>query len=832
MSSGTKMKKKVSVLLTAIMMGLSSLAAGSGNKIIGLRFFEANNQVKVVVITEQTYSAPLKAVKSGNYYNIVLNNIVNGTNKEFTPGGRYIKFAKATTLSSSTDGSNYTRISLKVTPGTAISVESRTANTSDIAFLEEQSMQRQAEQERLKEEARLAAEQQRLQEEEQQRLEEEQQRIEEEQRMLEEQRREEEQEYASNMEDTKVSPPERNQEPAPVPETTMPAQPSSQPISTRHTSEILYLLIGTAAVLLVIILLYIKGKDKMQELCGDMNINLDNNKNEKKNNKDKKAQNKSKAQNKPVGLIDLDSSYDYHPQPEIEIPTQQKIQPKSSVTEEPEETVIDLDEIYAGPKTVNIPASVQNSQTENIQPVSTPDINNTVEDEDDDIDDFLSSFADDDEEENAVENTTEEASQTVHEDTKQEPADIQENESQQPETGKSAPKNEQDDNNPIDNLIDDVITTQGLTFTESDIEAITAKLQADLTPELAETAAPEAEPAQSPITKLTVEEFDKKYPQLSDAEINAIINNKNIKFNDIDTNVIFSPITSFEMSEDAILEAQLRKEKVDEENIQYYESEQDFAFTLIKTQDVKNPDELVVLDNNIYPDLDNVDFSNDDIFKEFSFAKPDYAEINTSDEAPSVEDIDNAIAREMEVINRQKEAESNDNDNNNEILSEFKLIKPEIEVPRADENFSTTIFTSMDDIEAQFKALGVEFDSDKQQPAENAAEEETPESNIALKSETHTPIQPVLEEKIYASCNIDFSTELYITSYNDNISLIGMKNGTITHLYDFLSEDIPSKLTVRKTEELENGTRYLVRADKEKFIIDVSDSDITLVMTL
>ena len=186
----------------------------------------------------------------------------------------------------------------------------------------------------------------------------------------------------------------------------------------------------------------------------------------------------------------------------------------------------------------------------------------------------------------------------------------------------------------------------------------------------------------------------------------------------------------------------------------------------------------------------------------------------------------------MEVINRQKEAESNDNDNNNEILSEFKLIKPEIEVPRADENFSTTIFTSMDDIEAQFKALGVEFDSDKQQPAENAAEEETPESNIALKSEPHTPIQPVLEEKIYASCNIDFSTELYITSYNDNISLIGMKNGTITHLYDFLSEDIPSKLTVRKTEELENGTRYLVRADKEKFIIDVSDSDITLVMTL
>ncbi len=848
MNSGG-IKKRIWVLLSAVVMSISSTyAATTDNKIINLKLFENNSLVRIVIITEKTYTGTVKAVKSGEYYNVILPNLGNGINEAYKPTTPNVDFIKVTTLPSSTGSGSYTRVSIKAAPGVIVFAEARAANPEDLANIEQQNQQKNEEQQRLLEEQRNREQQSDFETEND--------------TIYEEEENIEEDEYIEEPETPQPQPETKTEanEPSPPPPQAAPPVKQTRPLSTGHTSEILYILIGTAAILLVVILLYIKGKDKIQELCGDMNINIDDNKKAKENKTQKNKQTKPKAkQESPIGMIDLDYSYNSSKKETARTST-------ISQNEETEETVIDLDEIYAGPKTPVLTSKIEPDNTEQTNTGTNNLGNNNIspDTEDEDIDDFLSAFVDEEDEEYVDNQTATSNSTTKPNDINSEdPALQNENITDNPEninlqtdipednlkTQLAADTTINNEDNPIDNLIDDVITTQNMSFTDSDIDAITTKLQADMSSEIMQTLPERAN--ETPHQKLTVEEFDKKYPLLSDNEINNIINNKNIKFNDIDINVIFSPITSYEMSEDAILEAKLRKERVDEENIQYYENEQDFAFTLIKTQDVQNPDELVVLDNNVYPDLENVDFSNDDIFKEFSFAKPDFPDMPNSDTAPTTEDIDNAIAHEMEMINKQKQFEENKQQeqapsDNDPILSEFKLIKPEIEVPRSDEHFSTTIFTSMDDIEAQFKALGVEFSSDEtEEPAmlnqTNPAAEivEPSEENNMQQQELSTITTDTTDEKmqsdeqIYASCNIDFSTELYITSYENHISLIGMKNGTITKLYDFNNGEIPKKLTARKAEETENGSiRYIVRADKEKFVIDISDNDIKMVLAL
>ena len=455
------------------------------------------------------------------------------------------------------------------------------------------------------------------------------------------------------------------------------------------------------------------------------------------------------------------------------------------IEKEEEKAVIDLDEIYTGPMS-SIQSDYQSNQSQ--------------ETDEDDIDDFLASFVDKDEEQDSNEEQ-----EYIGDITKE-----AENES----TEDSEPIEKAEENNPIDNLIDDVIATQNMEFSDADLALLQEQLQTDLSPEIIEQTNQNKQPKER---LLTLEDFDKKYPLLSDEVIDSIIKRNDIKFNDIDINVIFSPITSYEMSEDAIIEAQMRKEKEDEENIQYYENEKDFAFTLIKTQDVENPNELVVLDDNLYPDLANVDFSNDAIFKEFSFVKDE-----TSEEAPSNEDIEKAIAKEMELINN----EQTDKETDNSILSEYKLIKPEDTNKLENDQFTTTVFTSMDDIENQFKALGLDFNKKEPQPDETEVE-----NSSTIESESKEIIDTNAE--IIASCNIDFATELYLTRYEDKVQLVGIKKGETKILHTFDSTTEPKSLTARKAEETETGeARYIIRADKEKFVVDITENDIKMVLAL
>ena len=806
MNSG--IKKRVCILSAALIISLSmSTAATFDNNIVDIQFTESGNQVTAVILTEKGYSAPIKATKAGGYYNIILPNIGKGTKSSYASNVSSVDLVRVTTLPSSTGGGSYTKIAIKTKPGATVTA------TSQIYEEIESDIEREKP-------TRPVVEQPLYQEpttDEVQHLEDE--------YIEDSEYTEEETEEPIEIQDNKVQatqPPPIQEVPDPVtaPQQTLPVTPQN------HTSEILYILIGTAAVLLVVVLLYIKGKDKMHELCGDMSISLDDDKNDKKKKEKQEDKNKETKKQTPRGVIDLDYSYT---ETKIQSPAPPAAK-KAKEPEEPEKTVIDLDEIYSGPMA---PTTQQNSVLSKQEPSEekTPE-------QEDDLDDFLASFVDD--EEGDTETPVVHDSAITDSDKHTETAE--ENKDNNKEEEKEDENNELE--NPIDNLIDDVITTQNMSFSEADIDAIQTKLQVDISDDLLKQTNIDSEQNKE-LSHLTVEEFDKKYPMLSDSEIEKIINNPNIKFNDIDINVIFSPITSYEMSEDAILEAQLRKEKEDEANIQYYENEQDFAFTLIKTQDVQNPDELVVLDNNVYPDLANVDFSNDAIFKEFSFAKPDYPDMPDTESAPTEEDIDNAIAREMEIINKQKEAEQTEKqkqeESNDDILSEFKLIKPDVTVEKADEHFSSTIFTSKDDIEAQFKALGVEFDSDKkEEEIENITdktstdEEQPTETNINNQDTSSAGNMSISDDtKIYATYQIDFSTELYIATYNNKISLLGMKNGVIKHLLDFEDGKIPSKLSARKAEQTESGeTRYIVRADKEKFVVDVSQNDINLVLVL
>ncbi len=874
--------KKSVCILSAIILSLSlSGVKAADNNIVDIKFIENGNQVNAVIYMEKGYSIPIKPVKAGDYYNIILPNIGKGSKSNYSPNTNNIDFVRVTTLSSTTDNGSYTKIAIKAKPGVTITASSQVYEDKTIEL---DRSHRPVIEQPLTPEQYVKKEEIREEED------------------FEEEFHEEaaEEEFEEEIKPQTV----RQQQPlpeasavqtSPAPERTSPSVPS------RHTSEILYILIGTMSVLLVIVLLYIKGKDKMQELCGDMNINIDDNTKKQKKDPPKKDKKKTKQVKQDPASKKTVNNYNNVSNKNIPVPPAQIT--NTEETEE-EQTVIDLDEIYSSSTSQSEPLQV-NSLPQEPTVIETPSSSQIIQEEDDDIDDFLESFVDnDDEQEEYIE-------------TDKQPEEKQvENENID-----SIETVDVYDENPIDNLINDVVTTQNMSFTASDIDMLQTKLQSgDLSTELiTQTINTSKQNYEVPI--LTLEDFDKQYPLISEEEIEKIINNHNIKFNDIDIDVMFSPITSYEISEDTILDAQLRKEKEDEANIQYYENEKDFAFTLIKTQDVQNSDELVVLDNNIYPDLTNVDFSNDAIFKEFSFVKPDILDTPINEDSPSEKDIDLAIAREMEIINQQALEESQATEKQDDsILSEFTLIQPDVNTVKGDDQFSTTIFSSMDDIEAQFKALGVEFNSDNKQEeqtepqsieepqtenntekqddsilseftliqpdvntvkgndqfsttvfsstddieaqfkalgvefnSDNNQEEQTIQNSTEEpqnENNTETEIAPQIQTsiktenadetnynpddtEIYASCQIDFSTELYIASFNNKISLIGMKNGTIKHLYDFDPDHIPSRISTRKTEETENSDiRYLVRADKEKFVVDVSNDDIKLVLVL
>ncbi len=815
MNSGLK-KRFYTLTLATILSFSTAFATSFDNNIVDIQFSETDDEITATIITEKNYQGQIKATKAGGYYNIILPNIGKGSKKIFTPNSKKIDFVKVVTLTSSTGGESYTKISIKLKSNAVVKAESKVYEETNEMASDTVIPQRPIVEQEQYEQPKKAEENGEITDIY-------------------------ENDANADSDDEAINTPQQ-QEPISNIEVNEPL--SSQTTQTQqtipqqkrrdHSSEILSLLIGTFAVILVVVLLYIKGKDKIQELCGDMGITIDGDNNKKEKNKTKQSnkKNQTKSSTKPSKNSKNSENYGINYDYQTGNLTKENKELTDSPSNEQENAVIDLDEIYSGP----IKSTSDDSNLAN-------DTQEAINSEDDDIDNFLESFVDqdnnetsekDDDDENIQNNeTTEETDKISNEAT---PINNNELTTDTPEALNDSP---------IDELIDDVIATQNMEFSDEDVAALQARLQTDFTPEIMEQTKQKQIDTKHSTKKLTVEEFDKKYPLLSDEAINAIIERRDIKFNDIDINVLFSATTAYEISEDAILEAQMRKEKEDEENIQYYENEKDFAFTLIKPQDVANPDELVVLDNNVYPDLANVDFSNDEIFKEFSFAKDN----NESDKAPSTEDIDRAIAKEMEIINNEKQnKEQEDN-----ILSEFKLIQPESTSKRGDDQFSTTVFTSMNDIEAQFKALGVDFESDnKEQTSESSdstelnldnhqpividnteEEAETKEFNSSSDIKKDSNDLNTEDAEILASCNIDFSTDLHITKYDNQVKLIGIKNGEIKKLYTFESGIEPQSITARKAEETETGeTRYIVRADKEKFVIDVSDKDIKMVLAL
>lgn len=132
MNSGG-IKKRIWVLLSAVVMSISSTyAATTDNKIINLKLFENNSLVRIVIITEKTYTGTVKAVKSGEYYNVILPNLGNGINEAYKPTTPNVDFIKVTTLPSSTGSGSYTRVSIKAAPGVIVFAEARAANPEDL----------------------------------------------------------------------------------------------------------------------------------------------------------------------------------------------------------------------------------------------------------------------------------------------------------------------------------------------------------------------------------------------------------------------------------------------------------------------------------------------------------------------------------------------------------------------------------------------------------------------------------------------------------------------------------------------------------------------------
>ena len=152
----------------------------------------------------------------------------------------------------------------------------------------------------------------------------------------------------------------------------------------------------------------------------------------------------------------------------------------------------------------------------------------------------------------------------------------------------------------------------------------------------------------------------------------------------------------------------------------------------------------------------------------------------------------------------------------------------------------------MEDIGAQFRALGIDFDEPAKEttsvtnPIETSntvkedviLEQNTEITQPSLTNEDMTITTEPEEDNIYAKYQIDDSTSLFISYYQGQTSLLGMKNNTISKLYDFEDGEIPSTISAREAETTENGTRYIVRANKYKFVVENASDNIKLVMAL
>lgn len=815
MNSGIK-KRLLLWAMIAVATTSCCFAAPLPNEIMDIRFIETSNGIIADIITEKATTTPVRAVKSGEYYNIILPNFDKGKYSTFATND-LIESVRVSSVPASANGEGYTKIQIKVTNGVNV--------TAKTTLITQEIKDQIAQKDSLLGRNNSSIEDSTSYEDDSEEY-------------YEEEYYEEDDEPTTTQAVSKTpssttstySQPTQQQSP----QFTPPPMPEKD-----NSHEILLWLIGGGFVFLLVVLLYIKGRNEMNSLCGDMDVDFSPE--EKKKKKDsKKSSAKKKTQSTKRSYIDFDN-VDADIARSVPSGAPQNKPPGAYEEDDDTHTIVDIDSIYSS------------------QASSTPTVEPKHHEEDYDVDDFLSSFVDEDD--NSQQYETEEPPQVFGNSNSSE--QVIESDTKDNDEEETSPELE----NPIDSLVDEVLSTQEMNFSEEDFENIQKKLQADLSEELLDnitetktTKQKEEKTAKSSHTPMTLKDFDKIYPDFSDEKIKELLKSKP-KFNDIDKKVITDLMTAIEMSEDAILEAKLRRDLQEEENINYYESEQDFAFTLIKTEDVQNLDELVVLDNNLYPDLDNTDFSGDAIFEEFSLIKPDIP----SDEAPSIEDIENAMNNielismtEEEAAQYPQKPEPEIKDYSDDpILSEFHLIQPEVQKTEVDEHFTKTVFTSMEDIGAQFRALGIDFDDTQQttQPPEesvsqtvatNPIENTTVSTDtISLEPEVSTTEEPPTqtsntgmttpnfeETDVYAKYKINDTTELFISYYQGQTSLLAMKNGAISKLYDFEDGEIPSSISAREAETTETGTRYIVRANKYKFVIETGSNDIKMVMAL
>lgn len=790
MNSGIK-KRLLLWAVGAVATTNNCLAAPIPNEIMDIRFTETSEGVIADIITEKATTTPVRAVQSGEYYNIILPNFEKGTQTTFDTGS-IVESVRLSTIPSSTNGDGYTKIQIKVPKGVVVKAKTTLINerlkaeinaknnNSNQNFNNDSYYEEDFEDDYTTEEYS-------------------------------------EYEYEPQSSTNKQNVTQNASPTSQIQTNSLPPQPPKD-----NSHEILLLLIGCVSVILLVVLLYIKGRNDMSMLCGDMDVDFTDDKAKETKKKEVKKKEKKEKNNKKinkktiVGSSIQATSSDSNPLPP-------GVYEENNEDYKDSRTIVDIDSIYSNQNTTTA-ESTQTTIAEQQQ-------------EDYDVDEFLTSLVDnEDEETTSTENI-------IGAQRFEEVENVSETTSEQ--------------ENPIDSLVDEVLSTQEMSFSLEDVEAIQKKLQADLSDDILNEVAKNLSTDKTPqiekkLTQepITLESFDKKYPDFSDARINELLKNKP-KFNDIDKKVISDLMLAFEMSEDAIIEAKLRREKQEEENINYYESEQDFAFTLIKTEDVENLDDLVVLNENSYPDLDNADFTGDAILEEFTLIKPE----EPSDSAPSLDDIENAMHNiqltnmtEEEAAQYPQKPEPQIKDYSNDpILSEFHLIQPEVKNTEVDEHFTKTVFTSMEDIGAQFRALGIDFE----EPAKETSAVTNPiESTSSTKEDTKVPEQSLEDEQpsltsedtiiseeaeennIYAKYQIDDSTSLFISYYQGQTSLLGMKNDTICKLYDFEDGEIPSSLSAREAETTENGTRYIVRANKYKFVVENDPNSIKLVMAL
>ena len=86
MNSGIK-KRLLIWAAAAVVTAGSCCAQVFSNKILDIQFEESSDGIVANIITDKQSKVPVRATKSGDYYNIILPDFDKGANTNYSPGG-------------------------------------------------------------------------------------------------------------------------------------------------------------------------------------------------------------------------------------------------------------------------------------------------------------------------------------------------------------------------------------------------------------------------------------------------------------------------------------------------------------------------------------------------------------------------------------------------------------------------------------------------------------------------------------------------------------------------------------------------------------------------